>query len=447
MPQNKYSADNPFAPEEKKYSADNPFVGEPSGVFGDVAGKTFLNNILAGPKATGSLIADILPGMSAALQGAGAKLTGGQFDFRRRLEEERGKFPANMASPLRAIPSITTNEFLAGLKTTPELAPQPVAPSDIRSRIPQGQPRQHMVFEGQDISGRFKQELGTLEAEDAAMRADSPFAAGAGEVFGDAMSLAAGRLPFARGISNLENKLMNRKLIEFDPKTITLPQEVISVADRLWKSQGMSKLLRGAGRATETGFEAAMLDLAKGDDALETAGYAAGIQAGGSLILEASKLVQGEGKGLVNKSAGTVLKVGAAALAAGTVIQIFRAVTPGGPDNPVDSVRVGFDKVMLGIALGLTASSAGLHRAGRGETMHPKIIDALTSLQRGSFLSILEEFSDATPEKQAQVESLLDGLVTNPSGFSEKRLKEIQSAFDKGTVVKDIEKLTFPELK
>ena len=88
-------------------------------------------------------------------------------------------------------------------------------------------------------------------------------------------------------------------------------------------------------------MEAAVLDILKGDDPLETAGYAAGIQLGGSATLTAAK-------GLLT---GGPLKAGAklalTAVSFGAILQLAKATVPGGEDNLIVLSRQVLRKLSL----------------------------------------------------------------------------------------------------
>ena len=172
-------------------------------------GRGITNLALATPQASGTALA-----FTAALPA----LTPGGETFKDQFETEKGKFPANL---LRKIPAPT--------------------------------------FEG--IFG--------ITEESERMREQFPKATGAGSVAADVITLLGGRLPFSKGINKLETKLAGKRPDLFFGKApkITDPG-VKRLVKRVIDSKSVRLLARGAGRSLEAGFEAAALDLLKGDDIL-----------------------------------------------------------------------------------------------------------------------------------------------------------------------------------
>ncbi len=146
------------------------------------------------------------------------------------------------------------------------------------------------------------------------------------------------RAPAAGKISTMEQLLSGPRAKMLVPKitdgdTRKLVKEILN-------KPFMRSLARGAGRTAETTIEAMALDIMKGDDPLETAGYAAGVQASGSLALAAT---QGFGKG--PGFTGVALRLAAASWAFGTVVQLLEDTIPGGEDSLIDSIEIGYEKV------------------------------------------------------------------------------------------------------
>ena len=107
---------NPFTDED---APGNPFVpedGGAAGAFATSAGREFINNLLGIPRAIGQA-----PSMIAAgVRGAGAVVTGGEFDFQRRFEEtaeDRGV----LADIFHKIPAPKIEEIGAGVRSIPGL--------------------------------------------------------------------------------------------------------------------------------------------------------------------------------------------------------------------------------------------------------------------------------------------------------------------------------------
>ena len=318
------------------------------------------------PQASGTALA-----FTAALP---ALLPGGE-SFREQFETEKGRFPANL---LRKIPAPT--------------------------------------FEG--IFG--------IEEEATRMREQFPKATGAGDVAADVLTLLTGRLPLAKGIAKAERKLVGKT-----PDLLfggAIPKITDPGAKRLVKrvidSKSVRLLARGSGRSLEAGFEAAALDMLKGDDPLETAMYVAGVQAGGSAILTA-------GKGLLT---GGPLKAGSklalAAVGTGALIQIVKETAPGGRDSLIDSVETGFEKVWLALVFGIAAGALGTGRL-RGTKLAedlPRLTDALATIPRATMISLLEGWRDAGPDEQQTIELVIGKLSEDPEFFGKGSAMKLQSA-------------------
>jgi hypothetical protein len=218
-------------------------------------------------------------------------------------------------------------------------------------------------------------------------------------------------------------------------KLESVPRGTMAVLDKfLINNKGIRSLLRGTGRAAETGLEAAVLDLVKGDDPAETFGYAFGAQMVGSGSLGVLKAVAGSGS-----RGSQSMRLSAAAVAAAGLWQMTKQVTPGGENSPIESIKTGYDKVILGLSLGVLSGAAGLGRLRNNngvlsENM-PRLADAMTSLPRGAMISLLEDMQNAPPPQQRVTEETLQQLMENPSSFSEEQLKKLNSAFDTGKIV------------
>ena len=347
---------NPFVEHEP----GNPFVEQPAkaeNAFSagtDAFARTFLNNVMALP--------------SSALAGAAALprlLPGGQ-TFSEGFEEELGKFPASAIRP-------TVEGTAASVRALPALAP------------------------GGPTFGEQKAfERAEIQAEDIRRRAKFPKASFAGDIAGDVATIVGGRLPFAGKINKGETRLFGKGPDLLFGGALKAPKladpGVARLAQRVITSRPIKLLARGTGRSLEAGFEAAALDLLKGEDPLETAAYAAGVQMAGSGLLQT-------GKGLLTggpmKASAKLLLAGASF---GAVYQIAKETVPGGEDNLINSIEVGFEKVQLAMVLGLIAglSGSGRLRGGKLAEDLPRLTDALATAPRAAMISLLEDF--ANPE-------------------------------------------------
>lgn len=390
--------------------------------------KTVGDNLLAIPSAAGEIVGKGLAGTAAAVEGVGSVLTGGNFDFARRANDQLTKFPA---SALNSIPRPTVNDLGAAVRSIPALLPG-----------------------GQSPSERFQSEKLDFEAEDARIRESRPVASTVGDVGGDIMTLLTGRLPNARNINAIESKLANKTPDLFFGKVPTAPPPgAARLLDDVINSPTMRKLARGAGRSVEAGFEALALDILNGDDPLETAAYAAGGQLAGSAALEL-------GKGLFSGGplkAGT--KITIAALSAGSLIKLAQDVTPGGEDSFIGSMEAGYEKVAFAGIAGVlsTLAGSGRLRGGRRAEDLPKLTDALAAVPRGAMISLLEDYVNASKPDQRKVDAVIQQLVEDPEHFG-KDLPKLEKALNDGNFVPivlmsdsdDLRRLMFkkpPELK
>lgn len=363
-----------------------------------------VNNILAAPSATG----DLLAGAAAAVEGAGAKIAGGEFDFDRRYAEQQQKFPA---SAIRAIPRPTSQEARAALSSAPALVPGGESPGDA-----------------------YRRNLGAIEADEAQLREAHPIASGAGEISGDIATLITGRAPIANLVRRAEQRLVPRAPDMFFAEVPgALEPGVRRTVDRALKSDASRRLARGAGRSVETGLEAAILEVVKGEDSdpLEAAAFAAGGQVVGSALLEG-------GRGLLSGGplkAGAKISIAAASIAG--MWQLGKSATPGGRDRILESIETGYSKVTYGLMLGAAAAMTGAGRGRGGQLAEdlPQVVDAIAAVPRGLSLSVITDIAKMDEQEQARVEAALNGLARNPEyegkGDVERRVVErIRSAME-----------------
>lgn len=403
---------NPFQAE---LEARNPFQAELSarggsaaGVFSESAGSTFANNLLALPRGAGNLLAAGGAGIKAGFN----KLLGRPGDFRGEFEEQQQQFPA---SALRSIPAPTVQQGGAALRSLPALSPG-----------------------GESFTDVFRSNLERIQQDQAIGREAHPTAAGVGDVVGDVATLATGRLPAARGINRAESALLPRTPeLLFGQAGAQIPSNVRFLLDKTLLSPAMRSLARGTGRSFETGFEAAVLDVMKGDDPLETAGLAAGGQAAGSLAVQASKALMSGGPLQIGA------KIGLSALSLAGYFQVMSSITPGGENSPIEAVKNGFAKVALGLILGAgaTLAGAGRLRGGQFAERFPKAMDFLATIPRAATISMLEDFVDAPPEEQQRLESITVKLTEDPEYFGESASSRLLASFNNGTLVSEISSL------
>jgi len=408
---------NPFQAE---LEARNPFQAELSarggsalGVGAESAATTIANNLLSLVRGAGNVFAAGTAGVRAGVN----KLRGRPGDIRASFEEEQQQLPASF---LRAA---TVENIGAGVQSLPALFPG-----------------------GESFTDVFRENLGSIEQEQALGREAHPIAAGAGDIGGDVATLALGRLPAARAINKAESFLFPRtpELLFGKAALAEIPSNVRFLLDKTLLRPSMRSLARGAGRSLETGFEAAVLDLMKGDDPLETAAFAASGQAIGSALIQGSK-------SLISGSPLQIgAKLGLSAVSLAAIFQTMSTVTPGGENSPFEAVKSGFEKVTLGIVLGAGAAIAGSGRLRGGQFAErfPKWMDFLATIPRAATLSMLEDFVDAPPEVQQRIESITAKLTEDPGYFGESASSRLLASFNNGTLVSEISSLMdLPEFR
>jgi len=345
---NNHAPDNPFV----QHAPDNPFTQDPGtlkGAFATSALRGFANNMLA----FASEARDVV--------GSGLSIDSG--------------FGAGAESG----PPPTVEGIEAGARALPALFPG-----------------------GDTFSERKALKLDEINAGIEARREEFPIGAKAGDVAGDVATLMTGRLPLSKGIRQAEQKLLKNR-IKFDVQGPGVKKSLEDLAN----SQTMRKLAKGAGRSTETGLEAAALDILKGNDQLETVPLAVGVQIGGSLTLEI-------GKGLLSGN-----KALWSAVVFGTMLQLAKNTIPGGENNLLSSLESGFEKVQLSIILGLAVSPFTGRFRGVGQSRnYPRLADGITTVTRGAALSFVSDYfaaDEPTRQKmEAEIERTLNPLPTPP---------------------------------
>lgn len=373
----------------------------------ELGSRRFVNNILNTPNAAGELLAISAAALGTTAQNIGNAITGKPIniieEFGRRREAERGQFPA---SALRAIPTPTVE----GIASAASAAQGGVG------NLLQGQAPQ---FSQQFEQARNAQDefIGTLQSE-------RPVASTAGEIGGDIATLLAARTPAIGGLARAEKTLDS-------PLASTLPPGILRLLDDTVKSPGLRRLARGAGRAVETGFEAAVLSALGDGDPVSAGAFAAGAQAGGSLGLT---VMGGLLEGGPTK-AGTKLALAAAGTLA--VIQFMKSATPGGRDRILESAETSFDKLALTIGLGTLAGMAGAGR-GRGasrltENLTPELTDNVIAAVRGVGLSGLKELTREDTDVET-VERVMRELSKDPDAFGPEAKRRLLRAATTPTV-------------
>jgi len=367
---------------------------------GSFALNRYLDNILNIPHAIGKQGGKLLAGASAGLQtlpqvpglidegGLGA--VKGEFD--RRTEEEMGKFPANLHE---LIPQPTSLGVQAAAQTIPGTF----------------DPLQREGFADR-FSGNREQLLEEL------MRAQeaSPAGATTGNITGDVATLLTGRGPLARGSAQ-------RRLAATPKKPPPAEGTVAHAIDRVINTSVVQGLKSGGIKVGETGLEGAVLAALNDTDPLTMALMAGGSQAAGSTLLNLSgigPIARGKwGKGAIalTVSAGTTAGI----------MQMFKSATPGGKDYILESIESGYDKVTALLILGALSGIAGAGRMPKGfRTDIPGVADAITSIPRGTMISILNEIKH-NPDDEI-ISTVMQKINEEPDYFGPAAGRRIRRA-------------------
>lgn len=383
---------NPFARERQRRS-DGPSANF---VFRERMARTALNSLMAVPDAGGELLADAL-NVGRAVAGKAARagvnnaraLVGMERTPNPSLGERYDAATATEGVPqrtLRAIGRPSIEGTMARVESLPALVPG-----------------------GESFDQAVDRNLGEDTAEQAAQREAHPMAAMAGDIGGDVLSLFIGRRSSGSGrvVQRLETRLAGRAAVEASETLATDLGKVL-------KGPGMQRLARGGLRSVEAGVEAAALDILKDENAdpMETAALAAGGQLVGSGALSAAK-------GLVTGGpASAGLKLSLAAISTAGLLQVLKSSAPGGRDRVLESVESGYEKVALALGLGMASAAIGATRYGRGNThlaeQSRAFLDGVSTVHRGTVLSVLTSWTDGDEKQQATIERVLTALGEDP---------------------------------
>jgi len=369
------------------------------------AGRTVVDNLFGLPSLAGEALAAGGTLLESPLELPGQP----SLTFGERFQRQRESFPAKNLREFRP----TVEGLVADVRSLPKL------------------------FPGGESFGESRKRLREEFAAQSAQRQEQfPKATKGGEITGDVATILSGRAPAARGLNQLETKLFGRADDIFFGGAVPKIADpgVKRFVNRVVNSKRVRAMARGAGRSVEAGFEAAALDILKGDAPLETAAYAAGVQVGGSLSLTAAG-------GLV--SGGPLragVKVGVAALSFGALLQLLKETVPGGQDNLLSSVEVGFEKVQFAIVMGMIGAAGGAGR-GRGTQLaedFPKLIDAMAAVPRVAIISMLEDWRNADPQTQETIELVAGKLVEEPDYFGKTITERLQGAMENNRFVDEL---------
>lgn len=254
-----------------------------------------------------------------------------------------------------------------------------------------------------------------------AMAEQNPAATMLGNISGDMMTLITARAPIAaaRSQQNLASA-MKFPMVGPKPAIELAPTVSTALKQATANSKALNTLMNRVGRAAETGLEGFALAALNGQaDPVETAAYAAGTQAAGSLLLSG---MSGLFSGGPTKIGG---KLALSAVAMGAITELMRSGAFG-TDDPIGSLATGFDKVLLGIAAGVVSGGAGMGRVTKGFPVSalPATADMITSLPRAASLSVLTSMLD-----DPAAEAVVNKISTNPTYFDPASMRRIERAF------------------
>jgi hypothetical protein len=271
---------------------------------------------------------------------------------------------------------------------------------------------------------QFRPDAGAQQqARTDAMQQQSPQSFWLGQIGGDIMTMMTARAPIASGRarSHRLSELLAARASRKAPTIAGAPNTMAVLKSVTNKSQNTRTLLNRAGRIGEAGLEGFTLAALNGQaDPLETAAFAAGTQAAGSVMLT----------GMAGMTSGSLPKVGlnmaVTAVGIGALAQILKIAAPGGSNILMDSFETGFDKVALGLAAGVVAGGSGLGRVTNNFPVRAwsSAADILTSMPRAATLSILTEVLD-----DPAAEAVITKLSTDPMYFGPSSLRRMERAF------------------
>lgn len=389
--------------------------------FAEFGMRGFLNNILAFPKATGDLLA-----LGA---GAGEYLTEQTRDLftgrdenqslRQNFEQQQGMLPA---SALSQLPAPTTSDLRAGVQAGAQTLMEG-NPAMLGDRF-----REFQIQEAMRLAG---------------LRHQQPFAAQAGSVGGDVLSLLLAQRPFAPGRAARHAAARESAELQLKESAFLrdqLPEKVQSqLQDALSRHIGpfagtvARETGRGLKKAGETGLEGALLAALQDGDPLSTLMWAAGGQAAGSFAMHLA----------FHPVRALLPAIGTAFVAT----QLFEAAKIGEQNlgDIIEGFEFAMDKTTYALGSGMIAALLGSGRVRNIHTEHlPALMDAITAVPRGSVLSLIEQMTNTSADEQQEVLGVLKQFQTDPRVFTENQRNALGRAINsekKDALIKEIRRL------
>lgn len=283
------------------------------------------------------------------------------------------------------------------------------------------------------LSGDYSQQFDAAMAERDAIAEQNPIATLAGQLGGDAATLMLGRAPrsgpggmFDEFIRQNIDKLSSSALKvagNATPAARTVGQSLSKEFGNRISSETFRNLAKGAGRSLETGLEGALLAVAQDGDPLETAGFAAGTQAASSLALYGvsetfqlgSKAAKAVGLGPVGKFvAGGIVSAG---LAAG-LMKLLQA-------DPEAAEETAYDKLALGVVLGIAAIGGKRSKADGVLKEWPTIADGILTIPRAAMINAAQKWAEKPEDAQ-----LVSALAENPNQFTPEQIQGFRKGLE-----------------
>lgn len=255
---------------------------------------------------------------------------------------------------------------------------------------------------------------------------EHPIATGAGNIVGDAATLATGRVAMTGRLVEMQQMQKARQLATA-ATTRNLGPGARRVLERTLRGVKDSKFQRGVGRVAETGIEGAIMGALHDADPAQTALYAATAQAAGSASLGTLSAVMKSKAGVLGGLTGTALGLAGAH-------QLFKSASPGGRDRILESVEGGFNETVTLVGLGLAAGLAGLSR-GRNSALFedlPRVVEGTTATLRGSLLSVMTGMADELNRGVSTTGPTIEHYVADPDSFRPAWRKAIERGIQTG---------------
>lgn len=408
--------------------------GRPSSaIVSDNITRTFLNNAMALPSASGDLLSS-----AAGFAQTVAETPFSEGGFGDRLksntQSQQGQFPANV---LRSIPRPTVTDITSGFKALPALVPG-----------------------GESFSDAFDREKSSTQQALALEAEERPYATGAGVIGGDILSLAAGRQPFAKGLVENSSKLpdvtnrVTRDALEAiaraQPDLVPRIAEIIGSSrlsapgtERLFRrvldSGPMRSVLRGLGKGAEASLEGAVMAAVKENDPIVNAGLAGGSQ----LALSMTGTVLGVPKSLKDL-----------AIKAGGLFALFRVgqeFMPG-ENNTYTATDSAFNKMAMALTLGVSSQVLGGRFRGsdvagrRFAEDLPRISDAINSIPRGALNSLLNQVQREQENGDTLTLTTLEMLSNNAEAFPEGIRNRLLRSLNNNSFPDEVQRLRNKEV-